>query len=82
MPRDKRIIEDAEEDFGDVDAIEKRREEETQRLDKHYQQKQRDSENVEQMLKLSQKKGKEDQEFSKIRSGNKITADLKQHCKR
>lgn len=69
MPRDKRIIEDAEEDFGDVDAIEKRREEETQRLDKHYQQKQRDSENVEQMLKLSQKKGKEDQEFSKIRSG-------------
>ena len=69
MPQDKRIIEDAEEDFGDVDAIEKRREEETQRLDKHYQQKQRDSENVEQMLKLSQKKGKEDQEFSKIRSG-------------
>lgn len=53
-------MEDAEEDVS-MDAVEKRRQAENERIDRQYQQKVKETDNVEQMLKLSQsKKAKED----------------------
>ena len=45
MSRDKQIIEDAEEDIS-VDAVEKRRQAEIQRVDRQYQEKVSESLNV------------------------------------